>query len=46
MTAEAITKQEKYAGTWDVTVEVYTNETVTDENVTSVLGYYIGCNEK
>ena len=46
LTAEAIAKQEKYVGTWEVTAEVYTNETVTDENVISVLGYYIGCKEK
>jgi len=46
LTAEAISKQEKYAGTWEVTAEVYTNETVTDEDVSSVLGYYIGCKEK
>ena len=46
LTADAINQQEKYVGTWEVTAEVYTKDTVPDDNVSSVLGYYIGCKEK
>ena len=46
LTAEVIKQQDKYTGTWEVTAEVYTKDTVPDGDVSSVLGYYIGCKEK
>ena len=46
LTEEAIKEQAKYVADYKFMAEVYTKDTVPDDNVTSVLGYYIGCKEK
>lgn len=43
LTMEGIARQTAYAATWAIAAEVYTKDTVPDENVSSVLAYYIGC---
>lgn len=43
LTADAIDAQTEYTASWDVIAEVYTKESIPDDNVDSVMGYYIGC---
>lgn len=40
---EAISRQTEYTATWAVAAEIYTAQTVSQENASSVFGYYIGC---
>jgi effector-binding domain-containing protein len=46
LTAEAAKQQDKYELTWKFMAEVYTDETIPEDGVSSVLGYYIACKEK
>ena len=46
LTSEAAEKQDKYELTWKFMAEVYTEETIPEDGVSSVMGYYIACNEK
>ena len=46
LTKDAIAQQGKYVGTsWEWVTETYTKETVTDDNVVSTMGCYMGCKE-
>ena len=46
LTSKAVEQQDKYELTWKFMAEVYTKETIPEEGVSSVLGYYIACKEK
>ena len=45
LTSEAAKKQDKYELTGKFAAEVYTEETIPEDGVSSVLGYYIACEE-
>lgn len=45
LTLKAIEAQTEYTPSWSVLAEVYTEDTVPQAGVHSVLGYYIGCNK-
>jgi len=45
LTAKAVEKQDKYTLTWAFMAEVYTDETIPEEGVSSAMGYYITCKE-
>ena len=46
LTSQAVENQDKYELTWKFMAEVYTEETIPEDGVSSVLGYYITCKEK
>ena len=43
LTSEAAKQNDKYTLTWQFMAEVYTDETIPEEGVSSVMGYYIAC---
>ena len=45
LTATAAKQQDKYSLTWTFMAEIYTDETIPEDGVSSVLGYYIACKE-
>ena len=46
LTSKAAEKHDNYKLTWRFMAEVYTKETIPEDGISSVLGYYIACEEK